>query len=93
MLGGGFRVVWGCEIWGWGCTGAVGGWVGDSIVIVVVFGGAIYGGGGIGEGSVEGPLGLIFLQDGGLVGESLAVLGLWRRKLIRWSVAALGSVG
>ena len=96
MLRGGFRVVWGGEVWGWGGAGAEGGRVWDSVVVVVVFGGAIDRRGGVGEGSVEGPLRLFFLRVSGrrFVGESLAVvLRLLRRALVGRSMAALRSVG
>ena len=96
VLRGGFRVVWGCEVGGWGGAGAEGGRVGDSVVVVVVFGGAIDRRGGIGEGPVEGPLRLFFLRVSGrrFVGEGLAVvLGLLRRELVGGSMAALRSVG
>lgn len=96
VLRGGFGVVWGCEVWGWGGARAEGGRVGDSVVVVVVFGGAIDRRGRVGEGPVEGPLRLFFLRVGSrrFVGEGLAVVvGLLRRELIGRSMAALGSVG
>lgn len=95
VLRGGFGVVGGCEVGGWGGAGAERGRVWDSVVVVVVFGGAIDRRGRVGEGPVEGPLRLFFLRvRRRFVGEGLAVVvGLLRRELVGGSMAALRSVG
>ena len=86
-------MFWGSEVRGWCSAGAERSWIRGSIIDLLVFGGAVYGRGGIGQRPVEGPLGLFFFRDGSFVGECLAVVGLLWRELVRWPMAALGPVG
>ena len=92
MLWDRFRVVWGSVVWRWCSAGAERGWVRGWVRGLLVFGGAIYRRGGIGQGAVEGPLGLFFFRDSGFVGECLAVVVLLWREFICWPMAALGSM-
>lgn len=93
MLRDGFSVLWGSEVRRWCSAGAERSWIRGSVIGLLVFGGAVYRWGGIGQRAVEGPLGLFFFRDGSFVGECLTAVGLLWRELVRWPMAALGSVG